>query len=73
MLNLKPKVQEGKTCYANAIAAVFHLAMHCIVGRDGGIPKRYVNASLVNMGKMVPTLETSLQDVVQNIVCSFAK
>ena len=34
----EPKTQEGGTCYANAIAAVFHLAMHRIVGREGGIP-----------------------------------
>lgn len=33
-----PKAQEGGTCYANAIAAVFHLAMHRIVGREGGVP-----------------------------------
>ena len=30
--------QIGATCYANAIAAVFHLAMHRIVDREGGIP-----------------------------------
>ena len=34
----EPKTQEGGTCYANAIAAVFHLAMHRIVDREGGIP-----------------------------------
>ena len=37
----KPKKQEGGTCYANAIAAVFHLAMHRIIGREGGIPDFY--------------------------------
>ena len=37
----EPKEQEGSTCYANAIAAVFHLAMHRIVGREGGIPDFY--------------------------------
>ena len=31
--------QIGATCYANAIAAVFHLAMHRIVDREGGIPE----------------------------------
>ena len=36
-----PKEQDGGTCYANAIAAVFHLAMHRIVGREGGIPDFY--------------------------------
>jgi hypothetical protein len=34
----QPKQQVGGTCYANAVAAVFHLAMSRIVGRDGGIP-----------------------------------
>ena len=34
----KAKNQHGKTCYANAIAAVFYLAMHRIVGREGGYP-----------------------------------
>ena len=34
----EPKEQEGGTCYANAIAAVFHLAMHRIVGREGDVP-----------------------------------
>ena len=37
----EPKKQEGGTCYANAIAAVFHLAMSRIVGRDGGVPDFY--------------------------------
>ena len=37
----EPKQQEKATCYANAIAAVFHLAMHRIVGREGGIPDFY--------------------------------
>ena len=36
---LKPPQQVGGTCYANATAAVFHLAMHRIVGRDQGYPK----------------------------------
>ena len=30
--------QQEATCYAHAIAATFHLAMHRIVGREGGIP-----------------------------------
>ena len=29
-----PKKQVGGTCYANAVAAVLHLAMHRIVGRE---------------------------------------
>ena len=32
------KRQHGATCYANATAAVLHLAMKRIVGRDGGCP-----------------------------------
>ena len=39
--DFKPKTQQGGTCYANAIAATFHLAMHRIVGREGGIPDFY--------------------------------
>lgn len=35
----EPKLQRGKTCYANAIAAVYHLAMRRIVGREGGVPE----------------------------------
>ena len=37
--DFKPKNQKGGTCYANAVAAVIHLAMHRIVGREGGVPK----------------------------------
>jgi len=33
------KKQDGKTCYANASAAVMHLAMKRIIGRDGGYPE----------------------------------
>ena len=36
-----PQMQYKGTCYANAIAAVFHLAMSRIVGREGGIPDFY--------------------------------
>ena len=40
MPNLYSKKQtSSKTCYANVIAAVLHLAMHRIVGREGGHPK----------------------------------
>ncbi len=35
----KPEEQVGGTCYAHAVATVFHLAMHRIVGRDGGRPE----------------------------------
>ncbi|CAH1786821.1 unnamed protein product [Owenia fusiformis] len=31
--------QEDGTCYANASAAVMHLSMHRIVGREGGYPE----------------------------------
>lgn len=47
--NFVPERQIGGTCYANAIAAVFHLAMQRIVGREGGVPdfnairKRIIN------------------------------
>ena len=37
----KAKEQKPKTCYANAIAAVFFLAMQRIVGREGGYPDFY--------------------------------
>ena len=36
--DFKARLQVGATCYANAIGAVFHLAMLRIVGRDGGFP-----------------------------------
>ncbi len=32
----KPEMQVGGTCYAHAVATVYHLAMHRIVGRDEG-------------------------------------
>ena len=36
--NFKSPLQENGTCYANAVAAVFHLAMSRIEGREGGVP-----------------------------------
>ena len=36
--DFKAQQQRGGTCYANAIATVFHLAMNQIVGREGGVP-----------------------------------
>lgn len=33
-----PNKQIGGTCYANAVAAVLHLAMRRIEGREGGVP-----------------------------------
>ncbi|XP_044182295.1 uncharacterized protein LOC122963069 [Acropora millepora] len=37
--DFRAKKQQGKTCYANASAAVMHLAMKRIIGRDGGYPE----------------------------------
>ena len=36
--NFKAKNQVEETCYANAAAAVLHLAMQRILGREGGYP-----------------------------------
>ena len=36
---MEPKLQVGGTCYAYAAAAVLHLAMHRIEGRDDGYPE----------------------------------
>ena len=36
--SFKSPLQENGTCYANAVAAVFHLAMSRIEGREGGVP-----------------------------------
>ena len=35
----KSNKQRGKTCHVNAIAAVYHLAMNQVVGREGGYPE----------------------------------
>jgi hypothetical protein len=35
----KPETQKRDTRYANAVAAVLHLAMRKIEGREGGVPK----------------------------------
>ena len=37
--SFEARQQKGATSYANAIAAVFYLAMHRIVGREGGYPE----------------------------------
>ena len=39
ILGFVPKKQKGGTCYAHAVAAVLHLAMCRIKGREGGTPK----------------------------------
>lgn len=36
--DFQPEDQEGGTCYANASAAVLHLSMSRIIGREGGCP-----------------------------------
>ena len=36
---MEPKLQNGSTCYAYAVATVLHLAMRRIEGRDGGYPE----------------------------------
>jgi hypothetical protein len=38
-IGFRPNDQVGGTCYANAIAAVFYLAMSRIEGRQGGVPE----------------------------------
>ena len=37
----RAKKQDESTCYANASAAVLHLAMKRVIGRDGGYPDFY--------------------------------
>ena len=37
--DFKVQQQVGATCYANAIAAVFDLAMHRVVHQEGGFPR----------------------------------
>lgn len=37
--DFKAQNQEESTCYANASAAVLHLAMHRILGREQGYPE----------------------------------
>ncbi|XP_068678686.1 uncharacterized protein [Montipora foliosa] len=56
----KPKQQHGGTCYANASAAVMHLAMKRIVGRDGGYPDFFeLRKKLINKygEKGAPTIK----------------
>jgi hypothetical protein len=40
--SFEAKKQQGGTCYANASAAVLHLAMQRILGREGGYPDFHV-------------------------------
>ena len=37
--SFEPRLQRGGTCYAHAVAAVFHLAMQRIEGRENGVPE----------------------------------
>ena len=66
----EPKKQRGKTCYANAIAAVYHLAMHRIVDREGGVPE--FKDILQNLAIFDNKIGGNTK-FVQNIVCAFAK
>ena len=40
--DFEAKKQQGGTCYANASAAVLHLSMQRILGREGGYPDFHV-------------------------------
>lgn len=61
----EPKEQVGGTCYANAIAAVFDLAMRRIEGREGGYPDFYdIRRSIISeYGKHGANTEEVLEKV----------
>jgi hypothetical protein len=65
---------EG-TCYAHAIAAVFHLAMNRIVGREGGIPQfEEIRDRLIKeYGKYGANTETVLSKVCPEYRLHFKK
>ncbi|CAF0925126.1 unnamed protein product [Adineta steineri] len=47
--SFEPKLQQGGTCYANAVTTVLHLAMRRIEGREGGTPDfEVVRGQLIN-------------------------
>ena len=73
--DFEPKVQEGGTCYANAIAAVFHLAMSRIVGREGGIPDFYEIRELIiqKYGDKGASTEKVLGEVCQEYRLHYRK
>ena len=60
-----PKRQQGETCYANAGAAVLNLAMHRIVGREGGVPsfKELRNKLIATYGEHGKRSEVVLDEV----------
>ena len=60
----EPKRQRGKTCYANAIAAVYHLAMRRIVGREGGVPE--FKSILQNLTEKYGSSGSSTKFVIEN-------
>ena len=57
--------QDGPTCYAHASAAVMHLAMKRIIGRDGGYPDFFdLRARLIaNYGKHGASTEKVLKEI----------
>jgi len=59
------KRQYGGTCYANASAAVLHLAMKRIIGRDGGYPDFFkLRSELISKyGKHGAPTKRVLEDV----------
>ena len=60
----EPKRQRGKTCYANAIAAVYHLAMRRIVGREGGVPE--FKSILQNLTEKYGSSGSNAKFVIEN-------
>ena len=73
--DFEPKSQKEATCYANAIAAMFHLAMNPIVGREGGIPDFYEIRELIiqKYGVKGANTEKVLGEICQNIVYTIVK
>ena len=69
--DFKARLQVGATCYANAIGAVFHLAMLRIVGRDGGFPTfKAIRAHVIReYRKKGASIEGSTTEEVVKSVC----
>ena len=59
------KEQQGGTCYANASAAVLHLAMKRILGREGGYPDFNIKDKMIKPYKIcgVKGISKVLQDI----------
>ena len=57
--------QQGKTCYAHASAAVMHLAMKRIIGRDGGYPEfsDLRDRLIAEYGKLGKSTEKVLEEI----------